>query len=55
MTSLFALAIFYLWPQLYRIFEYPDERNTEKMLATLAVGLLIFAVILLPPMLFTHR
>jgi|AGTN01.2.fsa_nt_gi hypothetical protein len=55
MTVLFAFGVFYVWPQLYRIFDDPDKRNAEKMLTTLAIGLAIFALIVFPPLLFQHR
>jgi hypothetical protein len=55
MTALCAAGIFYLLPFLLHVFEDPNERNGEKMLVTIAIGLLILAVISLPPMLFAHK
>ena len=51
-TAIFALAIFYLWPQLRRIFADPEKRNREKVMIMLALGLVIFALMVLPPMAF---
>ena len=54
LTVFFALAVFYLLPGLYRIFENSEEHNREKALLTLVIGLVIFIVIILPPIAFVY-
>ena len=54
LTVFFALAVFYLLPGLYRIFQNSEEHNREKALLTLVIGLVIFIVIILPPIAFVY-
>jgi hypothetical protein len=52
LTMIFAIAIFYLLPQIYHIFEDNEKHNLEKALVTFTIGLVVFTVIIIPPIAF---